>query len=159
MLIELKENKANQNVNMGHIASNMLAVLLFVHDQFSSWFTWFVRDAALEPRSYDFPDTSEVFLIEVGLWLIAIKHDHDDVIKWKHIPRYWPFVRGIHRSPVNSSHKVQWRRALVFSLIYAWIKSRVNNRDAGDLRRHCAHHDVIVMQSIYRVHSSCDVRI
>ena len=23
---------------------------------------------------------------------------HDDVIKWKHIPRNWPFVRGIHRS-------------------------------------------------------------
>ena len=27
---------------------------------------------------------------------------HDDVIKWKHFPRYWPFVRGIHRWPVNS---------------------------------------------------------
>ena len=23
---------------------------------------------------------------------------HDDVIKWRHFPRYWPFVRGIHRS-------------------------------------------------------------
>ena len=23
---------------------------------------------------------------------------HDDVIKWKHFPRNWPFVRGIHRS-------------------------------------------------------------
>ena len=22
---------------------------------------------------------------------------HDDVIKWKQFPRYWPFVRGIHR--------------------------------------------------------------
>ena len=21
---------------------------------------------------------------------------HDDVIKWKHFPRYWSFVRGIH---------------------------------------------------------------
>ena len=27
---------------------------------------------------------------------------HDDVIKWKHFPFYWPFVRGIHRSPVDS---------------------------------------------------------
>ena len=26
---------------------------------------------------------------------------YDDVIKWKHFPRYWPFVRGIHRSPVS----------------------------------------------------------
>ena len=29
---------------------------------------------------------------------------NDDVIKWKHFPRYWPFVRVIHRSPVNSLH-------------------------------------------------------
>ena len=33
------------------------------------------------------------------------KSMHDDVIKWKHFPRYWPFVRGIHRSPVNSRTK------------------------------------------------------
>ena len=42
---------------------------------------------------------------------------HDDVIKWKHFPRYWPFVRRILRSPVNSPHKGQWREALMFSLI------------------------------------------
>ena len=24
---------------------------------------------------------------------------HDDAIKWKHFPRYWPFVPGIHLSP------------------------------------------------------------
>ena len=41
----------------------------------------------------------------------------DDVIKWKHIPRYWPFVRGIHRSPVNSPHKCQWRGALMFLIV------------------------------------------
>ena len=46
---------------------------------------------------------------------------HDDVIKWKHFPRYWPFVRGIHRSPVNSPHNGQWRGALMFSLICTWI--------------------------------------
>ena len=38
---------------------------------------------------------------------------HDNVIKWKHFPRYWPFVRGIHLSPVNSPHKGQWRGALI----------------------------------------------
>ena len=46
---------------------------------------------------------------------------HDDVIKWKHFPRYWPFVREIHRSPVNFPHKGQWRGALMFSLICARI--------------------------------------
>ena len=30
---------------------------------------------------------------------------HDDVVKWKHFPRYWPSVRGNHRLPVNSPHK------------------------------------------------------
>ena len=37
---------------------------------------------------------------------------HDDVIKWKHFPRYWPFVWGIHRSSVNSTHEGQWRAEL-----------------------------------------------
>ena len=41
--------------------------------------------------------------------------EHDDVIKWKPFSRYWPFVQGIHRSPVNSPHKGQWRGALMFS--------------------------------------------
>ena len=71
---------------------------------------------------------------------------HDDVIKWKHLPHYWPFVRGIHRSPVNSQHKGQWRGALMFSLICVWINGWVNNRKAGDLRHYRAHYDVIVMR-------------
>ena len=69
---------------------------------------------------------------------------HDDVIKWKHFPRYWPFVRGIDRSPMTSPHKGQWSGCLMFSLIYAWINSWVNNREAGDLRRYRAHYDVTV---------------
>ena len=45
----------------------------------------------------------------------------DDVIIWKYFPRYWPFMRGFHRSTVNSPHKGYWRRALMFSLICAEI--------------------------------------
>ena len=47
----------------------------------------------------------------------TIQITYDGVIKWKHFPRYWPFVRGIHRSPVNYPHKGQWRGALIFSLV------------------------------------------
>ena len=65
---------------------------------------------------------------------------HDDVIKWKHFPRNWPL------SLVNFPHKGQWRGALMFSLIYAWINDWVNNHEAGDLRRQHGHYDVIVMQ-------------
>ena len=70
---------------------------------------------------------------------------HDDVIKWKHFPRNWPFVRGIHRSPVNSPHKGQWRGVLMFSLICVWINGWVNNHETGDLRHYRAHYDVTVM--------------
>ena len=72
---------------------------------------------------------------------------YDDVIKWKPLLRYWPFLRGIHRSPVNSPNKGQWRGALMFSLICAWINDWINNWEAGDLKRHHAHYDVIVMQN------------
>ena len=46
---------------------------------------------------------------------------------------------------VNTQHKGTWRGASMFSLICAWINVWVNNREAGDLRRHRAHYDVIVM--------------
>ena len=39
------------------------------------------------------------------IYVINLFPYHDDVIKWEHFPRYWSFVRGIHRSPVNSLTK------------------------------------------------------
>ena len=57
---------------------------------------------------------------------------------------YWPFVRGSHRSPMN---KGQWRRALMVSLNNAWTNNWANNADAGDLRHHRAHYDVIEMNT------------
>ena len=74
---------------------------------------------------------------------------HDDVIKWNQFPRYWPFVRGIHWSPLNSPHKGQWRGAFMSSLICAWINAWVNNRETGDVRRHRAHYDVIVISPCF----------
>ena len=74
---------------------------------------------------------------------------HDAVIKSKHFPCYWTFVRGIHWSPVNSPHKGQRRGALMFSLICTWINGSVNNRKAGDLRRQRGHYDASVMQRTY----------
>ena len=83
---------------------------------------------------------------------------NNDVIKWKHFPRNWPFVREIHRSPVNFPHKGQWRGALMFSLIYAWINDWVNNREAGDLRRQHDHCDVIVMETMTKFNYACVTR-
>ena len=70
---------------------------------------------------------------------------HDNVIKWKHFPRYWPFVRVIHGWLMNSPHKGQWCGALMFSFICAWTNGCANNRHAGDLRHHRAHYDITVM--------------
>ena len=73
-----------------------------------------------------------------------LKEMHDDVIKWKHFPCNWPFVRGILRAPVNSLHKSQWRGALMFSLICA-LNKRFSKQSWGwwfvtpsrPLWRHC----------------------
>ena len=86
---------------------------------------------------------------------------HDDVIKWKHFPRHWPFVRGIHWSSVNSPQKGQWCGALMFSLLCLWINGWVNNGETGDLRRHRAHHDVTEMFRGFNADASvvCDATL
>ena len=60
---------------------------------------------------------------------------HDDVIKWKHFPRYWPFVRRIHRSPVNSPYKGQWRGALMFYLICVWTQTSIRCMEVCGLNK------------------------
>ena len=87
--------------------------------------------------------------ISVEKWQeMPIYYHHDDIIEWKHFPRYWPFLRGIHRSPVNSFHKGHWRGALMFSLICAWTNGSANHRNAGDLRCHRTHYDITVMMPL-----------
>ena len=83
--------------------------------------------------------------VDILTSMLYPKQAHADVIKWKKNLRYWPFVRGVHRWPVNSPHKGQWRGALMFSLICTWTSGWANHRDAGDLRRHRAHYVVTVL--------------
>ena len=95
-----------------------------------------------------FKRASEVTLKDT-VKLPALNHNkipqHDDVIKWEHFLHYWPFVRGIHRSPLDSPHKGQWCWALMFSLICARTNGWTNNRDPGGLRHHRTHYDISVM--------------
>ena len=92
------------------------------------------------------PPGNMLALIQIMvLYWIGSKLFHDDVIKWKHLPHYWPFVWGIHQPPVNSPHKGQWHGALMFSLTCSSINGGINNGEAGGLRCHCAHYDIIVM--------------
>ena len=68
---------------------------------------------------------------------------------WCHQMETFPALLAL--CAVNSPHKGQWRGALMFSLIWAWINGGVNNRDVGDLTRHRAHYDVTVMVRIQRL--------
>ena len=56
----------------------------------------------------------------------------------------------------NPPYKVQWRRALMFSLICARINGWLNNDEAGYLRRHRAYYDVTVMKLLERVQYVCN---
>ena len=102
------------------------------------WWIWIKRDFFCQYTFYLRNFTSQKLLRILHPFSL---HDH----QMETFPRYWPFVRGIHRSTVNAPHKDQWRRALMFILICTWINGWVDNREAGDLGRHRAHFDVTVM--------------
>ena len=70
---------------------------------------------------------------------------HDDVIIWKELPHYWPFVRGITGHRWIPLTKASGAELWCFLWSAPWINGCVNNRDVGNLRRHRAHYDVIVM--------------
>ena len=100
----------------------------------SSWLSSYISHKISDDVNCPCPNLS---------WYTSV---HDDVIKWKHFPCYWPFVRGIHWSPFNSPHRGQRCGALMLTLICARINHWVNNCEAGDLRRHRAHYDVIALE-------------
>ena len=77
---------------------------------------------------------------------------HDDVIKWKHFPRYWSFVRESIGDPSVTGRFPSQRpvtRSIDVSFDLRLKISWANNRDAGDLRRQCPHYDVAVMWWLY----------
>ena len=75
------------------------------------------------------PAGSATRLVATGHW----RNEH--LAPWRTLPRPRPRPRC---------------RALMFSLICAWMNGWVNNREAGDLRCHRTHHDVTVM-----IHKNC----
>ena len=53
-------------------------------------------------------------------------------------PRYWPFMRGIHRS----------HRPVRFDVLFDSTNKRLN-KQSGDLRRHRTHYHVTIIKSIH----------
>ena len=110
-------------------------------------FIWVIR--SYQWMIYDSWATTWILSLSRDIWSIFLSGY--SLSWWRHqmetFPRYWTFVRGIHQSPATSPHKGQWRGALVLSLICAWTNSWVNDRDTGDLWRHRAYYDVIVIRN------------
>ena len=94
----------------------------------------------VQGQCYDWPSTSEPILRSRLLRTFQVTW-------WRHqMETFSALLATCAGNPVNSPHKGQWRGALMFSLICAWINGRVNNREAGDLRRHGYHYTVIIMK-------------
>ena len=79
----------------------------------------------------------------VSLWLPEMLYLH--LAWWRHQMEPLSALLALC-APVNSPHKGQWRGALMFYLICAWINGWVNNREAGDLRRRHAHYVVTAIR-------------
>ena len=78
----------------------------------------------------------------------VVYNDKGSGLPWRrHQTETFPALLALcaGNSPVNSPHKGHWRGALMFYLICAWIIGWECNHQAGDLRRHRAHHDVTLM--------------
>ena len=71
----------------------------------------------------------KVLLTTLQLPVPHVYGAYDHVIKWKHLPRSWPFVRGIHRSPVNSHAKAS--DAQHWSFLWSAHEHWVNKLDGA----------------------------
>ena len=109
-----------------------------------SLITIIFRPCSWTLRFLTFTDILTPDVASIKYWTCQVSYDHDDVIKWKHFRDTGP-LWGESIGHRLLPHKGQWRGALMFSLICAWTKRFLNNRDAGDLRRNRAHYDVTVI--------------
>ena len=104
---------------------------------------------------YQFHDNSSRVIVPPELHFMTPQTDYDKgcweiwLSWWRHqmetFSALLALCAGNSPVPETSPHKGQWRGSLMLPLICAWINDRVNNREAGDLRRHRGHYDVNVM--------------
>ena len=99
--------------------------------------------------------TYTLSLINTDMFLMALL----SILIWRcHQMKTFSALRALcaGNSPLTGEFPSQRpvTRSFDVSLICAWINGWVNNREAGDLRRHRAHCDVTVMIRVSQVRSS-----
>ena len=102
--------------------------------------------------------TTTLFRLRCVSWWMAHqvrgnRHGHGDVIKWKHFPRYCPLCGEFTGHRWIPLTKVSNTELWCFLWSAPWINGWVNNREAGDLRRHRVHYDAILMIRGYLLNS------
>ena len=85
--------------------------------------------------------------------ILSLENPYIDLFsRWRHQMEIFSALLALcaRKSPVTCDFPSQRpvKRSFDVSLIWAWMHGRVNNREAGDLRRHRAHYDVIVMCAV-----------
>ena len=98
----------------------------------------------LRPSVRDFVSTYRC----MGICLISWRR-----LEMKTVPHYWPFLKGIHRSPVESLHNRPLMRTLIFlaASLSCWADSRV----AGGLRHNDACMTLLYDMGLSQYVSTC----
>ena len=132
---------------------------LFVHQdhfsRFGSWTKYFKR-----PEKYTNTNLPHSLWSSAGyLWILNSQQQISppwDNSWWRH--QMETFSALLTLCSGNSPVTGRLRGVSVCSLIFASTNGRVNKREAGDLRRHRAHYDVIVMWLRNKYNVSCSFR-
>ena len=103
-----------------------------------------LKNVLCEPTEIPIQMEQSLYILKrCGFYVKATSYQYS--AWWRHQMETFSALLALSPGPVNSPHKGQWRGALMFSLIYAWINDWVNNREADDLRPHRAYYGVTVM--------------
>ena len=143
-ILSTKVSKTCENIKIYYVWHHHQYFPAYIYSRRSS------KDVMVKKNNY-YPTMPSYVIKKMRLYIWSrTKHDYNfcclyQIAPWWHHLRHWSFVRGIHRSPVNSTNKGQWCGFVIFSLICAWTNGGANHWDAGDFRRHGAHYDITVM--------------
>ena len=119
---------------------------------------WVNSDWRYSPERPNSGQNRRIFVpCDFDIWQMTLKNNRAPLLCYFKLCAlfciHWWIQKGVNIRVIwVKIDKGQWRGALMFPLICAWINGCVNNLEAGGLRRHCAHYDVIVIWYIKTLH-------
>ena len=99
----------------------------------------------------------EIMLNKNSLLILRFRKKCNLKSWWRHQMETYPTLLTLFAG--NPPHNDQWLGALMFSLIWAWTNDWVNSRNAGDMRRNCAHYDGTEIVTMIFSRSDVELRL